>query len=150
MSFNSFCFSGFQIFSANPTAGPSTGATIVTLNGEDLSDATGCKFGSTVVAVNSYVGFGVQSSSIICTSPSQGSAASVTTVSAVIDGDISTNLLTWTFYGERFLRNFNFCYVSHHIRVIASIVAFSLDWSYIWGDCDDNWIWIFAFKFFSL
>jgi hypothetical protein len=90
---------GFQIFSADPTAGPSSGATIVTLHGEDLSDATGCKFGNSIVAVNSYVGFGMQASSIVCTAPSQGSAASVTTISAVIDGDISTNLLSWVFYG---------------------------------------------------
>jgi hypothetical protein len=100
-------FAGFQIFSANPTAGPSTGGTIVTLNGEDLSDATGCKFGNSIVAVTSYVGLGMQASSIICIAPSQGSAASVTTISAVIDGDISTNLLSWTFYGECLLRILN-------------------------------------------
>ena len=95
-----FVCSGFQIFSASPTAGPSTGATIVTLYGEYLSDATGCKFGNSIVAVNSYAGLGMQASSIICTAPSQGSAASVTSISAVIDGDISTNFLSWTYYGQ--------------------------------------------------
>jgi hypothetical protein len=102
-----FCgFAGFQVFSSSPSAGPTTGGTIVTLIGEDLSDATGCQFGNSIVPVNSYVGLGIPASTyasgIICTAPSQGSAASVTTVSAVIDGDISTNQLPWIFYGMLF------------------------------------------------
>lgn len=93
---------GFQIFSVSPTAGPTTGGTIVTLSGEDLSDATGCKFGTAVVAVISYVGAGspAAASGIVCQAPSQGSAANVISVSAVIDGDVTTNSLPWIFYGQ--------------------------------------------------
>ncbi len=94
-----------QVFSASPTAGPSSGGTIVTIFGENLSDATGCKFGNSVVAVNSHAGLGIPTSSfasgIICTAPSQGSAASVTSISAVINGDVLSNALSWTYYGKR-------------------------------------------------
>jgi hypothetical protein len=97
-----------QVFSASPTAGPSSGGTIVTLYGENLSDATGCKFGNSVVAVNSYAGFGIPTSTyasgIICVAPSQGSAASVSGLSAVLNGDVSTNSLPWTYYGMEFLQ----------------------------------------------
>ena len=94
-----------QIFSASPTAGPSSGGTVVTLFGENLSDSTGCKFGNIIVPVNSYAGLGIPTStyasSIICTAPSQGSAAFVSSISAVINGDISTNSLSWTYYGKQ-------------------------------------------------
>jgi hypothetical protein len=93
-----------QVFSASPTAGPSSGGTMVTIYGENLSDATGCKFGNSIVTVNSHAGLGIPTSSfasvIICTAPSQGSAASVTSISAVINGDVLSNALTWTYYGK--------------------------------------------------
>jgi len=80
---------------------------LVTLSGEDLSDATGCKFGTSIVAVISYVGAGspAAASGIVCQSPFQGYVALVTTISAVIDGDVTTNSLPWTYYGQHF-----FCY----------------------------------------
>ena len=120
-------FAGFQIFSANPTAGPTSGGTVVTLYGEDLSDATGCKFGNSVVSVNSYVGIPVSTfaSGIICTAPSQGSAASVTSISAVIDGDISTNSLPWTFYGNSVFSATHFQHLVTHFAGQVQVLSLS-------------------------
>ena len=134
-----FALAGFQIFSVSPTAGPTTGGTIVTLSGEDLSDATGCKFGTAVVAVISYVGAGspAAASGIVCQAPSQGSAANVISVSAVIDGDVTTNSLPWIFYGQYFSQPHNAH--QHHIffRATASFVAVPILWSDI-GGCSDH------------
>ncbi len=115
------------MFSANPTGGPTSGGTVVTLYGEDLSDATGCKFGNSVVSVNSYVGIPVSTyaSGIICTAPSQGSAASATSISAVIDGDISTNSLPWTFYGNSVYTATHFQYLVTHFSGQVQVLSLS-------------------------